>query len=235
MGACRSVGGAPGHGLLFSGMINDAGFDLQSVDRLLTTTRAVRRRLDLDRPVPVSVIEECLTLAIQAPTGRDLETWRWLVISDPALRERIAELYRAGKPSSSISEGDSGVEARLSDEKTARLAASTEYLARNLHRVPALVIPCVEAVGGAAGWAPSIYPAVWSFMLALRSRGLGSVMTTVHLYHREETDELLGVPAGFTQTCLVPVAYTLGTEFRPASRRPVREVAFGNHWGRPLR
>jgi nitroreductase len=215
-------------------MINDAGFDLQSVDRLLATTRAVRRRLDLDRSVPLSVIEECLTLAIQAPTGRDLETWRWLVISDPAVRERIAELYRAGRPPTSPPEGDSEVGARLPDEKSARLAASTEYLARNLHRVPVLVIPCVETVGGAAGWAPSIYPAAWSFMLALRSRGLGSVMTTVHLYHREEADELLGVPTGYIQTCLIPVAYTLGTQFRPASRRPIREVAFGNHWGRPL-
>jgi nitroreductase len=215
-------------------MTDDAGFDLQSVDRLLTTTRAVRRRLDLDRPVPLSVIEECLTLAIQAPTGRDLETWRWLVISDPALRERIAELYRAGSPPSSPSDGASDVVARLSDERSSRLAASTEHLARNLHRVPVLVIPCVETVGGAAGWAPSIYPAAWSFMLALRSRGLGSVITTVHLYHREEADELLGVPDGFTQTCLIPVAYTIGTGFRPASRRPVREVAFGNHWGRPI-
>ncbi len=212
----------------------DAGFDLETVDRLLSTTRAVRRRLDLERPVPLEVIEECLELAVQAPTGSNLETWRWLVITDQSVRERLAQLYRARPPSPSPAEPGRDVTARLSEETRTRLNTSADHLRDNLERVPVLVVPCVEAIGGAAGWAPSIYPAVWSFMLALRSRGLGSVMTTVHLYHRDEADQLLGVPHGFVQACLVPVAYTMGTDFRPAARRPVREVAFLDRWGQPL-
>ncbi len=102
---------------------------------------------------------------------------------------------------------------------------------QHLHEVPVLVVPCVEDVGGAAGWAPSIYPAVWSFMLALRSRGLGSVLTTVHLYREAEAASLLGVPDGFVQTCLIPVAYFTGDDFRPAERRPVEDVTFVDHWG----
>lgn len=215
-------------------MAAEAGFDLDTVDRLLTTTRAVRRRLDLERPVPLSVIEECLTLALQAPTGTNLQTWRWLVVADPEVKLRIAELYRAGPPATSAAATQPDVTARLSEDDRVRLLASTDHLMNHLEQVPVLVVPCVEAIGGAAGWAPSIYPAVWSFMLALRSRGLGSVMTTAHLYHRAEADQLLGVPEGFLQACLIPVAYTRGTDFLPAPRKPVREVAFLDRWGQPL-
>ena len=218
-------------------MTIDAGFDLQTVDRLLTTTRAVRRRLDLDRPVPLEVVEECLALAVQAPTGNNLQTWRWLVISDPEIKLEIAELYRNPLVTESTPPSGNAVELkqRLPEAQRAKLDASSEYLRQNLHRVPVLVVPCVEAVGGAAGWAPSIYPAVWSFMLALRSRGLGSVMTTAHLYRRNEADRILAIPDGYVQTCLIPVAYTIGTDFRPADRRPVSEVAFRDRWGQSLR
>lgn len=216
-------------------MTAEAGFDLGTVDRLLSTTRAVRRRLNLEEPVPLSVIEECLSLALQAPTGTNLETWRWLVIVDPEIKRRLAELYRSGPPAPSGSPPQPNLTARLSDDTRTRLLASTDHLTNHLEQVPVLVVPCVEAVGGAAGWAPSIYPAAWSFMLALRSRGLGSVMTTSHLYHRAEADQLLGVPSGFVQACLIPVAYTLGTDFRPAPRKAVQEVAFLDHWDQPLR
>ncbi len=108
---------------------------------------------------------------------------------------------------------------------------SSSHLMAHIHEVPVLVVPCIEDAGGAAGWAPSIYPAVWSFMLALRSRGLGSVLTTVHLYRREDADALLGVPDGFVQTCLLPVAYYTGDDFKPADRRPIEDVTFLDHWG----
>jgi nitroreductase len=210
------------------------GFDLATVDKLLSTTRAVRKRLDLARPVPLPVIVECLRLAIQAPTGSNLQTWRWLVITDPEVRLRIAEMYRDPTPGGAAGGAGGGTATSPTSPHQQRLMDSAQYLREHIHEVPVLVVPCVEAVGGAAGWAPSIYPAVWSFMLALRSRGLGSVITTVHLYRRTESDELLGVPAGFVQTCLVPVAYYTGTDFRPADRRPVEEVAYLNRWDHPI-
>jgi nitroreductase len=207
------------------------GFDLATVDKLLSTTRAVRKRLDLARPVPLDVVLECLRLAIQAPTGTNLQTWRWLVVTDPEVRQRIGALYRGPRPrGASVPPGPAASE----DPEYGRMMESVSSLLEHLPEVPVHVIPCVEAVGGAAGWAPSIYPAVWSFMLALRSRGLGSVLTTSHLYRRAEADQLLGVPDGFVQACLVPVAYYTGTDFKAAARRPVEEVTFLNHWNVPI-
>ncbi len=209
-----------------------SGFDLDTVDKLLSTTRAVRKRLDLTRPVELDVVLECLRLAIQAPTGTNMQTWRWLVITDPGVRGRLARLYQdaagggsgSGKPPAVA---DTAQQRRVSD--------SVHHLIAHIHEVPVLVVPCVEDRGGAAGWAPSIYPAVWSFMLALRSRGLGSVITTAHLFRRDEAAELLGVPAGFVQTCLLPVAYYTGDDFAPARRRPVEELTYLDHWGRAVR
>ena len=202
--------------------------DLDTVDKLLTTTRAVRKRLDLTRPVELDVVMECLDLALQAPTGSNQQTWRWIVVTDPDVRVALAELYR-NLPSSRPQTRLGSVPPP--EEQQARVTDSAGYLMQHMHEVPVLVVPCVEDVGGAAGWAPSIYPAVWSFMLALRSRGLGSVLTTVHLYRSAEADELLGVPEGFVQSCLLPVAYFTGDDFRPADRRPVDEVTFVNQWG----
>ena len=208
-----------------------SGLDLDTVDRLLTTTRAVRKRLDLQRPVPLGVVVECLRLALQAPTGSNWQTWRWLILTDPAVRKAIGDLYRnAPERSAALPIASAPSDA----DRQAKLMGSAGYLLDHMHEVPVLVVPCIENAGGAAGWPPSIYPAVWSFMLALRSRGLGSVITTNHLYRREEADRLLGVPDGFVQACLVPVAYYTGTDFKPAERRPVEEVAFLDRWGSPL-
>jgi nitroreductase len=207
------------------------GFDLDIVDRLLTTTRAVRKRLDLSRPVPLEVVRECLELALQAPTGSNAQTWRWLVVTDPERRRRIAELYqnpprRPDAPRTEPLVQDSPQQQRVTE--------SAMYLTKHMAEVPVLVVPCVLNAGGAAGWAPSIYPAVWSFLLALRSRGLGSVITTVHLYRRDEAAELLQIPDGYEQACLLPVAYYTGQDFKPAMRKPLREVCFHDHWGNPL-
>jgi nitroreductase len=207
-----------------------SGLDLDTVDKLLTTTRAVRRRLDLTRPVDLDVVLECLRLAIQAPTGSNQQTWRWIVVTDAEVRTSLAELYRglpADRPPTRL-----GSVPPPADQQ-ARVTDSAGYLMEHLHEVPVLVVPCVEDVGGAAGWAPSIYPAVWSFMLALRSRGLGSVLTTVHLYREAEAAALLGVPDGFVQSSLIPVAHHTGDDFRPADRRPVEEITYLDRWGAP--
>jgi nitroreductase len=203
-------------------------FDLATVDHLLSTTRAVRKRLDFSRPVPRDVILDCLRLAIQAPTGSNAQLWRWLVIEDASVRATLAEIYR-NPPAAPPGPGEAQPE---QTPQQARVMDSAMYLRAHLEEVPVLVIPCTEKKGGAAGWQPSIYPAVWSFMLALRSRGLGSVITTVHLFREQEVAELLGVPDGYAQACLLPVAYYTGDDFQPAVRRPVEEITYFDRWGR---
>jgi nitroreductase len=202
-----------------------ADLDLDVVDRLLTTTRAVRKRLDLSRPVPREVILECLRLAIQAPSGSNAQLWRWLVIDDAPTRAAIADMYRNPPGTRDDREPrppESAQQRRVMD--------SARYLREHLEQVPVFVIPCIEKKGGAAGWAPSIYPATWSFMLALRSRGLGTCITTVHLVREQEAAAMLGIPDGYAQACLLPVAYYTGESFRPAARRPVEELTYWNRW-----
>ena len=205
------------------------------LDHALTTTRTVRRRLDLDRPVPREVVLECLALALQAPNGSNTQPWRWVLIDDAATRARAAEIYRGAIADVS---GRSG--ARSFDDTTPagrRLAASVEHLRDNLHRVPVMVVPLVRGrferepvFFQAARWG-SVLPAVWSFMLALRGRGLGSAWTTIHLAREQEMAELLGVPYGeWTQAGLFPVAYTVGTDFHPAERGPVEDVVAWNRF-----
>src|ERR1700728_792338 len=205
------------------------GFDLGTIDKLLTTTRAVRKRLDLARPVPLGVVRECLALALQAPTGSNAQTWRWLVVTDPERRRALADLYQNPPPLPSDAPRS---EPRVPESpQQRRVMESAMYLTSRMHEVPVLVVPCVLDAGGAAGWAPSIYPAIWSFLLALRSRGLGSVITTVHLYRKDEAAQLLGIPPEYVQACLLPVAYYTGDDFQPAKRRPLSEVCFYDHWG----
>jgi nitroreductase len=206
--------------------------DTSSVDELLTTTRAVRKRLDLTRPVDPDVILECVRLAMQAPTASNAQDWRWLVITDADKRAAIAEIYR-----SIGAEYLAHAAANASDPQTRRVYQSALRLTETLARVPVHVIPCLlgrlegtDLLGAASAWA-SIIPAGWSFLLALRSRGLGSVWTTMHLAKEREVAELLGIPSTVTQAALFPVAYTIGTDFRPASRPPAETITFWNTWG----
>lgn len=211
--------------------------DRATVDHLLTTTRAVRKRLDLRRPVEPAVIEECLRLAIQAPTGGNSQGWRWIVVTDPDQRAVIADAYRATwEPYSKASRAA----VADADAQQQRVIDSASYLADHLHEVPVHVIPCIygrEFGGGAlvdaAGVFGSIYPAVWSFQLALRSRGLGSAFTTLHLPKSDEVAAMLGIPDGVVQTALIPVAYYTGDDFQPAQRRPVEEITYWNGWKQP--
>lgn len=200
-------------------------FDLAQTDALLSTTRAVRKRLDFDREVPDEVLLECLQLAVQAPTGSNTQGWRWLIIRDEAKKKALAEMYR-----------DVGAEylaaaAAAATGQTGRVIDSANYLAQNFEQVPVMVIPLIagrveENVGSAAGLMGSIFPAVWSFQLALRSRGLGSCLTTLHLGKEAEAAELLGIPPHMTQAGLLPVAYTKGTDFKAAARPPVAEITY---------
>jgi nitroreductase len=213
-----------------------AGFDLAQTDRLLTTTRAVRRRLDLDRPVEREVVLDCLRVATQAPSGGNSQPWRWLVVDDPEVRAGLADLYRKGY-GPYIEMQKAAVRAAGGDDDSPILRSS-DFLAEHLHEVPVHVIPCLltrlperPSPADTAGFYGSILPAVWSFQLALRSRGLGSAFTTLHLHHEREAAELLGIPDTVTMTALLPVAYVTG-DFRPADRKPVEAVTYWNAWKR---
>ncbi len=213
--------------------MTDAPFDLAQTDRLLSTTRSVRKRLDLERPVPTEVVLDCIRLAVQAPTGSNSQTWRWMVVTDAAKRQAIADAYNeVGKAYLSMASS-----ATTDDSQTQRVYASALALTDTLAKVPVHVIPCIEgrldlrSNGAAASQYGSIMPAAWSFLLALRSRGLGSVWTTLHLFKEADVASLLGMPDNVTQVALFPVAYTIGTEFKPAARPPVETITYLDSWG----
>lgn len=214
--------------------------DLATVDKLLTTTRSVRKRLDLDRPVPSEIIEECLEIAIQAPTGGNSQGWRFLVVTDTEKKAQIGELYKQSffiYARSNQEQSESRGSREHDAEQQTRVVKSAVYLAQNMHKVPVMVIPCiegrVETLGpmAQAGLYGSILPAAWSFMLALRARGLGAAWTTLHLRYENEIAEILDIPGHITQAALLPVAYFTGEDFRPAKRVPAAEVTSWNSWG----
>jgi nitroreductase len=210
------------------------------IDWLLSTTRSFRRTLDLTRPVPPSVIETCLRLALQAPTSHNSQGWHWMVVTDPDKRAIIADAYRRSYEGLTRN-GERRPRVRRwhgASRDVQRDAASAAWLVNHLAEVPVHVIPCLlrrppptdaSIERSAAYWA-SIYPAVWSFQLALRSRGLGSVLTVVHLALESEVAAALGIPDAVTQTCLLPVAYTTMWTFAPAKRVPLEQRISWNSW-----
>jgi nitroreductase len=206
-----------------------------SVDELLKTTRAVRKRLDFDRPVSDDVLRECVEYAIQAPTGSNVQGWRFVLVTERDKIEKIAAIYKKAFDWYRDSPVYAGrVVEGISDERDAqqaRVADSADYLAENMHRSPALFIPCMEGRNATAGAAGSIVPAAWSFMLAAREQGLGTCWTTLHLMHEEEAADVLGIPFDEVQQwALSPVAYTAGTDFKPATRPDVETVISWNSW-----
>jgi nitroreductase len=245
-----------------------------AMDHLLMTTRAIRRRLDLDRPVPRRVIEECLEIAVHAPTASNGQLWRWVVVAEPSLKAEIARYYRLawGHYRSSMTGAGqrrfAGADQRARAADVRRTQQSAEVLAEHLHEVPLLVIPCVQgrtpdarsiddmwrrrseafrqsgrthhqgeipepetvSLVELANFFGSIYPAVWSFQVALRARGLGSSLTSMHLPFSKQVGELLGIPPSVTQTCMLPVGYIRGEAGGPAPRTPAAELTCWDHW-----
>jgi nitroreductase len=209
-------------------------FDLTITDELLATTRAVRKRLDLTRPVPRELILDCIRISQQAPTASNTQHWRWLVVTDPVKKLALRDIYRG--VSSSFFSDAAAQAASAGESQTARVYDSAGYLADHLHEVPALVIPCL--VGrppeglfvAAASYYASIYPAVWRFCLAARARGLGTVLTTIHLMNEKQAAELLGIPDDVAQLGILPVAYTIGDEFKPAARPSAESITSFDQW-----
>jgi nitroreductase len=212
------------------------GFDLDEVDRLLTTTKQVRKRLDLTRPVPHELLLECIEIANHAPMGGNLERNRWMIIDDPATKAAIATRFaEVGRPYLAANSELRG------DDRSQRVIDSAQFLVEHLADVPTLVLamrldrpPFDRSQGEVAGYYGSVLPGVWSFQLATRARGIGSAWTTFHLEHETEIAELLGVPPTVTQVCLLPVGWFTGETFTPAPRRPAAEVTFLNTWKAPV-
>ena len=211
-----------------------------SADEVLNTTRSVRKRLDFDRPVERTVVEECLEIALQAPTGSNSQGWHWFVVEDAAKKKALADIYKtnfmqyAQNPrSAGYAEGD------MRAEQAGRVTESAMYLTENFHRSPLMLIPCISGrldnapvMAAASSWG-SLLPAVWSFMLAARERGIGSAWTTIHLMNNGEREaaDILGIPFDeVTQGGLFPIAYTIGTDFKSAKRMPLAPVLHWDKW-----
>lgn len=208
-----------------------------SADEVLATTRSVRKRLDFDRPVEREIVMECLELALQAPTGSNRQGWQWVFVTDQEKKDALARIYADNfalyRQLPRAQYGDDDPRSGRMD----KVFDSAQYLADNMQRAPILLIPCLEGkpadgANGAGFWG-SLLPAVWSFMLALRERALGSAWTTLHLINGgdEQAAELLGIPHDrYSQAGLFPIAYTQGTDFKPASRLPAAEVSHWDEW-----
>jgi len=229
-----------------------ARLNVAAADRLLTTTRSVRRRLDLNGNVDLAVVRQCLDVAQQAPSGSNNRAYRWVVVQDADRRRALADIYRKGLGEYARATAEleqRGFEGRVEvtkddttparDAQTRRVFASARHLTEHLAEVPVHVVPCMlgrlpETYDNfrAAAFYGSIHPAVWSLMLALRARGYGSVYTSLHLVHEREAAELLGIPDHVTQVGLVPIAPYLGEDFRPADRGPIDEITYVDGWGR---
>lgn len=221
--------------------------DLASVDHVLKTTRSVRLRLDLEREVPRKLIEDALNIALQAPTGANTQTWRFVVVTEPAIKAGIADCYRRGAERYMANEtamSRTGVSANreyaaddLRGEQKDKVISSSVHLLENLHRVPVMIIPCIESRFETeepfvqASMYGSILPAAWSLMLALRARRLASAWTSLHLVYEHEVRKLIGIPEHYTQAALLPVAWLTGGDLHPAKRLPLSEVACWNRWG----
>jgi nitroreductase len=212
-----------------------------STDEVLSTTRAVRRRLDLTRPVERELLEECVALAQQAPSGSMLQLAHFVVVTDPAKRAALAGVWRKGyeayKPSPfsvySVRFDDPQWEATRP-----RVIESLEHLVEHIHEVPVHVVPCVafrppenaNVFLDATIWG-CVLPAAWSFMLAARARGLAGCWTSIHLQFEEEAAAILGIPFGeVMQAGLIPVAYAMGTGFKPAYRLPSERITHWESW-----
>lgn len=207
-------------------------------DELLTTTRTVRKRLDLTRPVPIELVRECLEVALQAPSGSNRQGWQWLVITDPELRAAVGRIY--GELTEEYLNSRHSAAALFADYPNRapvqqRVGGSVAWLGEHMGEVPVLVIPCIKAgttlpPDNQAGLWGSLLPAAWSYCLAARARGLGTAWTTLHLQREAEVADLLGVPAGFHQAALIPTAYYTGETFKPAPREPLDNVIHFDRW-----
>lgn len=207
-------------------------YDLASVDYILTTTRSVRKRLDLTKAVDENVVSQCLEIAIQAPTGSNAQGWKWLIVTNKQKIAKIGEFYK--KSFLAYASSGSGPK-KVDPNQQKRVVDSSMFLAEHMSEVPMLIFACVKGQAPnnamAAGLFGSIIPAAWSLMLSLRARGIGAAWTTLHLVYEKECNEILGIPENITTAVMLPVGYFTGETFKKAKRLPVKDVVYWDSWG----
>ncbi|MFJ9784252.1 nitroreductase family protein [Amycolatopsis sp. NPDC101161] len=212
---------------------------MMTPEELLTTTRTVRKRLDLARPVPLDLVKHCVQVALQAPSGSNTQRWQWLVVTDADQRAALGSIYSRACREYLASDRAAGKLFADDPSRAAvqqRVGSSVEYLADRMGDVPVLVVPCLETpsaelpAGNQAGLWASLLPAVWSYMLAARSVTLGTAWTTLHLAYEQEAAEVLGLPKNVHQAALIPTAFYTGETFKPAARQPLEEVLHLDRW-----
>ena len=208
-----------------------------SPDELLTTTRTVRKRLDLTREVPMSLVRESIEVALQAPSGSNAQRWHWVVVTDAAERADIGRLYQQVAERYFASGGSAAGQYQDDPERAKvqqRVGDSAAWLAEHIAEVPVLVIPCIEAGtltdANQAGLWGSLLPAAWSYCLAARARGLGTAWTSFTLAREPQLAEILGLPETVRHGVLIPTAYYTGETFKPAKRQPLDDVLHLDTW-----
>ena len=203
-------------------------------DELLTTTRSVRKRLDLTRPVPMDVIRECLKIALQAPSGSNRQGWHWVVVTDPEIKKRVGAWYREGWQQAYGPRRDELLNAPATDAGLSPASyRATEHLSEHIHEAPVWVIPVLRHAAGSTNprLGASIYGAVQQLQLAARAYGIGSTLTSFHVGHEDEVRELLGLPGDALTMALVPLGYPERGRWSQPVRRPVEQVVHWNGWG----
>jgi len=196
---------------------------------IIRTTRSMRR-LKQD-PVPDALIRKVLEAGVCAPSGGNMQRWRFLVIRDATIKrtvgayykrawdEVVAPRYRAGQPAPGMDR-----------ERFLRLLAAAEHLAAHIHEAPVWIVPCLQGEAPTRTAGSSIYPAVQNMLLAARALGLGATLTTLYLSFEKEAEAALGLPADWHSYAILPIGYPTG-RFGPVRRVALADVVFRDRWG----
>ena len=203
---------------------DDSWLDLESVDRVLSSARSVRRKLDFERPIEPGILLDCIDIATQAPLGLGGESWRFIVVTEEHSKQRIAEVYR-------------NVMGTLQSDLSLQVKPTQQSLMDRLHEMPALVFVCYNGavpeaeLAGQVGLFGSVLPAAWSLMLALRARGIGATWTSLLASRQAEVAEILDIPDGVMQMVMLPVGYLKQATLRRANRKPPQQVTYWERYG----